>query len=94
MKTVHHILQLSFFLLLISACKKDNPKTIDNIPVVPGVVGFEGMAAFDNLSGAEKDKLKSWNTLFVHQSVGGDLEGGCNVNGYGFDYIEASGTMV
>jgi hypothetical protein len=94
MKTVHRILQLSFFLLLMSACKKDNPKTIDNIPVVPGVVGFEGMAAFNNLSATEKDRIKSWNTLFVHQSVGGDLEGGCNDNGYGFDYIEASGTMV
>ncbi len=51
-----------------------------------GVVGTAGIAEWDKLSSAEKGRIMGWNTLFLHQSVGQDLEEGCKANGYAFDY--------
>ena len=36
----------------------------------------------------------SWNTLFIHQSVGQDLEDGCEFNGFPMDYFARGGTIV
>lgn len=54
----------------------------------PGVVGLSGIGAWDNLPSTEKNRIKSWNTLFMHQSVGGDLEDGSANNGFRFDYFD------
>ncbi|SDG20702.1 hypothetical protein SAMN04487996_11667 [Dyadobacter soli] len=53
----------------------------------PGVVGLAGIDAWDKLSAAEKARIKSWNTLFLHQSVGQDLEEGAKANGIAFEYF-------
>lgn len=52
----------------------------------PGVVGLTGVEAWDKLAASEKDRIKNWNALFLHQSVGQDLEEGCKANGFPFDY--------
>lgn len=53
----------------------------------PGVVGTGGIAEWDKLSASEKSRIMGWNALFLHQSVGQDLEEGCKANGYPFDYF-------
>ena len=54
----------------------------------PGVVGISGMDAWDKLSTTEKSRVKDWNAIFMHQSVGGDLEDGANNNGIKFEYFD------
>ncbi|GGM93248.1 hypothetical protein GCM10010967_27950 [Dyadobacter beijingensis] len=54
----------------------------------PGVVGTAGIQAWDQLSAAEKAKIKGWNTIFMHQSVGTDLEDGAAANGFRFEYFD------
>lgn len=55
----------------------------------PGVVGTAGIEAWDKLVATEKNRIKGWNTLFLHQSVGQDLEEGCKANGFRFEYYGA-----
>ncbi|MCE7042035.1 hypothetical protein [Dyadobacter sp. CY312] len=57
-----------------------------------GIVGLSGIADWDNLPKTEKDRIKSWNSIFMHQSVGGDLEDGAEANGYKFEYFDLSST--
>lgn len=52
----------------------------------PGAVGIAGIDAWDKLASSEKDRIKNWNALFLHQSVGQDLEEGAKANGFPFDY--------
>ena len=52
----------------------------------PQVVGTSGVATWDALALSEKNRIKSWNTLFLHQSVGQDLEEGCKANGFPWAY--------
>ncbi|QIP12645.1 hypothetical protein G8759_08425 [Spirosoma aureum] len=52
----------------------------------PGVVGLAGIDAWDKLAVSERDRIKTWNTLFLHQSVGQDLEEGAKANGFPFEY--------
>lgn len=52
----------------------------------PGVVGLAGIETWDKLASSEKNRIKNWNTLFLHQSVGQDLEEGAKSNGFPFDY--------
>jgi hypothetical protein len=54
----------------------------------PGVVGIAGIDAWDKLAASEKSRIKDWNTIFMHQSVGGDLEDGANNNGIKFEYFD------
>lgn len=54
----------------------------------PGVVGISGISAWDNLSATEKGRVKGWNSLFVHASVGGDLEDGSQNNGFKFEFYD------
>nr|WP_295931716.1 hypothetical protein [uncultured Dyadobacter sp.] len=87
-------------ILSCSDSGEDTPKPddIDNDPdtgVVtqpgkgePGVVGTAGIKAWDQLSTVEKDKIKGWNTIFMHQSVGTDLEDGALANGFRFEYFD------
>lgn len=56
----------------------------------PGVVGLSGIDAWDKLPASEKNRIKGWNTIFMHQSVGGDLEDGAEANGFKFEYFDLS----
>jgi hypothetical protein len=69
-----------------------DPTTVGNVALgngQPGVVGAAGIDAWDKLTATEKGRIKNWNTLFLHQSVGQDLEEGAKANGVSFDYFGA-----
>lgn len=103
MKTILKLL-FSLFLttILIFGCQKTDESSDDNIDPntnnlggntaigkgEAGVIGIAGIDAWDKLSMTEKDRIKSWNTIFMHQSVGGDLEDGANNNGFKFEYFD------
>jgi hypothetical protein len=53
-----------------------------------GINGITSIDAWDKLSTTEKNRIKDWNTIFMHQSVGGDLEDGANNNGFKFEYFD------
>ena len=55
-----------------------------------GVVGTAGIADWDKLSASEKNRIKGWKSLFVHASVGGDLEDGSESNGFKFEFYDGS----
>lgn len=84
------------FLLAFIACNKEQNTDIpdDNNGNTnteigkgsPGIVGTAGVATWDALSTTEKNRVKGWNTLFLHQSVGQDLEEGCKANGFPWEY--------
>lgn len=78
------------------SCKKDNHNNNNNnpTPTTPGIVSSEGMTAWDNLNSTEQAKVHSWNSLFIHQSVGQDLEGGCEYNGFSFEYFDGSDAIT
>lgn len=60
-------------------------------PGTPGVVTIAGIAAWDALAAVEKTKVKSgFRTVFLHQSVGGDLEDGAEFNGYKFEFYQVN----
>ena len=89
MKTLITILII--FLLL--SCGKDNDTTNPSDPDInnpmegqAGIIGTAGIAAWDGLSSSERNKIKTLNTLFLHQSVGQDLEEGCKANGFPWEY--------
>ncbi|MDJ1470791.1 hypothetical protein [Xanthocytophaga flava] len=76
-------------LILLLACQKNDDTVTPpgpTTPSTPGVVTIAGVAAWDALSESEKARVTSWNTLFLHQSVGTDLEDGSEANGYKFAY--------
>lgn len=52
-----------------------------------GVVGLEAIAAWDALGQAQKAEAGTTATLFLHQSVGQDLEDGAAENGISFEYF-------
>ena len=54
----------------------------------PGIVGMSGIEAWDKLTSAERNRIKGWNAIFMHQSVGGDLEDGAEANGFKFEYFD------
>jgi hypothetical protein len=92
MKKIIKVLSI-FTLLLMMACDQqviDTP--IEEVPNTelgtgkPGVVGTEGIDQWEALSSIEKNRIKGWNTLFLHQSVGQDLEEGCKANGFPWTY--------
>lgn len=55
-------------------------------PVTGNLVGLSGLAAWDALPPAEKASIKGYPTLFLHQSVGQDLEDGAAELGFPFEY--------
>lgn len=59
----------------------------------PGTVGLAGIDAWDKLATAEKDRINGWRVLFLHQSVGQDLEEGSRANGYRFTYYGPDGKL-
>lgn len=80
----------------MSACKKESltiPDESNNENTntefgkgAPGTVGTNGIISWDVVSPSEKSRIKGWNTLFLHQSVGQDLEEGCKTNGFSWEY--------
>jgi hypothetical protein len=90
---------LAIGILAALSCNKTETKPSSNNPDTvlpgslgagqPGVVGSAGIASWDALASSEKNKIKSWNSLFVHASVGTDLEDGAEANGYKFEYYDA-----
>ena len=72
----------------------DDPNgSITNSPLgkgQAGIVGTAGIAEWDKLPTSEKNKVKGWNSLFVHASVGGDLEDGAENNGFKFDFYDGN----
>jgi len=82
-------------LMVVSCSSSDEPKPDNETPGEtelgegqPGVVNSTGIAAWDALSDAEKNRIKGWNTIFMHQSVGADLEDGAENNGFKFEYFD------
>ncbi|MEA5458617.1 hypothetical protein VB796_06195 [Arcicella sp. LKC2W] len=89
-------------LLFVSMCLVFCTKNADNIDpntgtnpidgtVGKGQAGINGIGsidAWDKLATTEKNRIKDWNTIFMHQSVGGDLEDGANNNGFKFEYFD------
>lgn len=61
-------------------------------PVAPApsgtthLVGVDAIAAWDALPQAERERVRSIPTLFLHQSVGQDLEDGAKALGFAFEY--------
>lgn len=99
MKTKFKILfALSLALFMANSCQKSSDLmdgSIDPEPVITsigkgeaGIAGIAGIEAWDKLPMSEKNKIKGWNTIFMHQSVGGDLEDGANNNGFKFEYFD------
>lgn len=89
MKTIITIL----IIFLHLSCGKDNDTANSSDPDInnpmegqAGIIGTAGIVAWDGLSSSEKNKIKAWNTLFLHQSVGQDLEEGCKANGFPWEY--------
>ncbi|RFS14764.1 hypothetical protein [Emticicia sp. C21] len=100
MKTFYNLLYAMLLAALFFwSCKNEmdeNPNVNNNPPATntnlgngqPGIVGIAGIDAWDKLSTEERNKIKLWNTIFMHQSVGGDLEDGANANGFKFEYFD------
>ncbi|PWK27101.1 hypothetical protein LV89_01915 [Arcicella aurantiaca] len=99
MKT-NKLILLLFVALTFTFCNKNtevdpNTGTTTN-PTTPtgigkgqaGVNGILSIDAWDKLATNEKNRIKDWNTIFMHQSVGGDLEDGANNNGFKFEYFD------
>lgn len=90
------LLLLTVIFTLHFSCTKDPQQGLDSNdsgPVntalgkgQPGSVGTAGVNAWDNLPASEKNRIKAWNILFLHQSVGQELEEGCKTNGFPWLY--------
>lgn len=100
MKTFYKLLYaMMLATLFFWSCKSEIDENLDNDtnpPTTntnlgdgqPGIIGISGIDAWDKLSTDDRNKIKSWNTIFMHQSVGGDLEDGANANGFKFEYFD------
>ena len=58
------------------------------------VVGSSAIAAWDALTAAEREVVKTLPSLFLHQSVGQDLEDGAKALGFGFEYYGPGQTSI
>lgn len=93
------VLIFAFSFFLYFSCKKSNetpiPDKDPNTEITPigngqpGIVNSSAIASWDALSASEKIKIKSRNTLFVHASVGTDLEDGAETNGFKFEFYDS-----
>jgi hypothetical protein len=98
--TMKKLLLFALILGILSCSKSENepdpagtgtdPDPITNTPGKgeTGVVGIDGIEAWEKLAASEKDRIKGWNTIFMHQSVGADLEDGAAANGFRFEYFD------
>lgn len=51
------------------------------------LVGPSALPAFAALSEAERARIRSTKAIYLHQSVGQDLEDGAEANGFKFEYV-------
>jgi hypothetical protein len=58
------------------------------------VVGVSGIAKFGQLNANERSSLKTMRVLYLHQSVGQDLEDGAEANGFKFEYVGPDTTAL
>jgi hypothetical protein len=58
------------------------------------LVGAAGIAAWSGLAQAEKERVRQSPILYLHQSVGQDLEDGCEANGFKFEYFGPQSTTL
>ncbi len=70
------------------------PPPTDGGPRPGNVVGNDGIAAWKALSAAEKAKVGAARTLFLHMSVGQDLENGVEANGVNFRTYSSGSTAA
>ena len=95
MKKLELIVLLIIVLGLSFSCKKDQNNNHNNpTPSSPGVVSTEGINAWDNLTSTEQLKINTWNSLFIHQSVGQDIEDGAEFNNFKFEYFDGSASIT
>jgi hypothetical protein len=58
------------------------------------LVGPSGVADWNALPQGEKDRIKGLPILYLHQSVGQDLEDGSEANGFKFEYFGPQSTSL
>jgi hypothetical protein len=58
------------------------------------LVGPGSIALFDTLPAADRAHLREVKTLYLHQSVGQDLEDGAEANGFKFEYFGPDTTSL
>lgn len=58
------------------------------------VVGMAGVTAWDALGAADKQKIKATSAIYIHQSVGQDLEDGAEEIGFKFGYYGPNADSV
>ncbi len=66
-----------------------NPAPGNTLPTSPpgeGVIGVPGIASWNALAPGERDAVKSFTSLYLHQSVGQDLQDGAEDIGFKFEY--------
>jgi hypothetical protein len=59
-------------------------------PGRPGVVANEGIAAWDALAEGERTSVIAFQSFFLHQSVGQDLEDGAESVGFPFEFADST----
>ena len=67
-----------------------NTNTNTNTTATGSIIGLSGIAAWDKLTTTEKEKVATINTLFVHASVGADLEDGSQNNDFKFNFYDGN----
>ncbi len=63
------------------------PEGAHPAPIGGVVVGASSVALWNNLAPVDKDRVREKPILYLHQSVGQDLEDGCEANGFKFEYV-------
>lgn len=66
--------------------------TVPSTPAGPKVIGAAGIAAWDAVG--DKDAVKTFPSLYLHQSVGQDLEDGAKSIGFPFEYYGPNQSSV
>lgn len=76
--------------------KNSAPSTVGGSGVAggSGPIGLAGIVAWDALSAADKAKVKASPAIYLHQSVGQDLEDGAAANGFKFEYYGPGASAV
>lgn len=56
-------------------------------PIGGKLVGAQSIAQWNALPAVDRDRVREKPILYLHQSVGQDLEDGCEANGFKFEYV-------
>lgn len=84
--------------LFIMNCSSQNTPSGGSASKLPsgstGTIGTEGISGWDNLSSSEKKSVTTFQSFFLHQSVGQDLEDGAGSLGFKFEYANIESTKL